>query len=499
MSFDGLMMHHLTKEYHDALKHHRIDKIMYLNHDVFVFELYYQKERKLFYIEMHPNDNRLYYTPYKEIQSDRHPSLAMLKKTLLRSHIKAIQQYQSDRVCIITLESYDTFDGAITYELILEMMGKHANMILTKDQKIIEAYKKMVSEHHRSIAYHLPFQFFPSHKKPLTLCQLDDLDHHDLMTVYEGMSQDLASYIHEHHIKPLDIPLQPCIKGNKRYSYHVSGGTDFPCINDMMKENQTKVHSDDILVRLINKREQKLHKLLDDLSYHQSHLKDYLKAETLYAYCDPKAYVDRVDDIELDRQKSVHENAQAFLASYNKAKRAIPQIEKQLDDTTRELSLLKQLTFDLNSNNASYEDVVNILHEENFIHKKAQAKKMTPKNPIVIRIGDDLIYIGKNANMNAYVTHELSKPSDYFMHVKDAPGGHVICRAPKESYAFSQALQYAAYFSSLTKASKIEVMVAVKKDVKKIPGTHGSLVSVKTYTSYMVTLDDEFVKLCESL
>ncbi len=47
MSFDGLMMHHLTKEYHDALKHHRIDKIMYLNHDVFVFELYYQKERKI--------------------------------------------------------------------------------------------------------------------------------------------------------------------------------------------------------------------------------------------------------------------------------------------------------------------------------------------------------------------------------------------------------------------------------------------------------------------
>ena len=42
-------------------------------------------------------------------------------------------------------------------------------------------------------------------------------------------------------------------------------------------------------------------------------------------------------------------------------------------------------------------------------------------------------------------------------------------------------------------------MVALKKDVKKIPGVHGSMVSIKTYHSYMVELDDEFVKLCESL
>jgi predicted ribosome quality control (RQC) complex YloA/Tae2 family protein len=83
MSFDGLMMHHLTNEYNQVLVQHRVDKIMYLKDDVFIFELYYQKEKKLFYIDLHANDNRMYYTPYKEIKHDEHPILSMLKKTMI--------------------------------------------------------------------------------------------------------------------------------------------------------------------------------------------------------------------------------------------------------------------------------------------------------------------------------------------------------------------------------------------------------------------------------
>ncbi len=71
-----------------------------------------------------------------------------------------MKQYQTDRVCVITCESFDAFDGNIQYQLIIEMMGKHANLILIKDGLILEAYKKMVHETSRSIAYHLPFSFF---------------------------------------------------------------------------------------------------------------------------------------------------------------------------------------------------------------------------------------------------------------------------------------------------------------------------------------------------
>lgn len=499
MSFDGLMMHHLTNEYNQVLVQHRVDKIMYLKDDVFIFELYYQKEKKHFYIDLHANDNRMYYTPYKEIKYDEHPTLSMLKKTLIRSQIKLIKQHQTDRVCVITFEKYDAFDGMMTYELIVEMMGKHANMILTKNHMIIEAYKKMVSETGRSLAYRLPFTYFPSHKKTLTSFVNSDVQNDNLLAMYEGMSKDLSLKLFSDKINPYDIPLKPTMRGNKRFSFEVEGGTSYDSINDMMQVNHQPIFSDALLKQFIKKRNIKLSKLNEDLTYHQSHLNDYLIAEKLYSYENPKAYVDYVEDIQLDRELSVHEHAQKYLLSYNKAKRAIPHLENQIHETQSEIDFLNQLVFDLKEQNIVYEDVLNLLYEQHYISKKPTLKKVKPIKHLEVIVDGYSIFIGKNANINAYITHELSRPNDYFMHVKDAPGSHVICRAPHESNAFKTALKYAAYFSKYKHTSKIEVMVALKKDVKKIPGKHGSMVSVKTYHSYMVELDDEFVKLCESL
>ncbi len=75
---------------------------------------------------------------------------------------------------------------------------------------------------------------------------------------------------------------------------------------------------------------------MDEKSLHQSHLQDYLIAETLYTYHDPKAYVARIENIDLDVDLTVHENAQRYLKAYKKAKRALPQLEHQiLKNTTR--------------------------------------------------------------------------------------------------------------------------------------------------------------------
>ena len=500
MSFDGLMMHHLINEYQDSLIHHRIDNILYVQTDVFAFELYHQKQKKLFYIDLHANDNRLYFTDHKKITSDHHQSLSLFKKYLSRSHITTIKQYQTDRVCIITCETFDAFDGNIQYQLVIEMMGKHANLILIKDGMILEAYKKMVHETSRSIAYHLPFTFFPSNKKQLTEFTFNQFDVNGYVSAYEGMSKDLAFEILKTETKPYDLPVVPSMKGSKRYIYQVENGKIFDSINHMMQTtyDETHIHTG-VIDTLIQKRQLKLPKLMDEKSLHQSHLQDYLIAETLYTYHDPKAYVARIENIDLDVDLTVHENAQRYLKAYNKAKRALPQLDHQILKTQQDLDFLKQLRFDLISNMMTYQDILSILFEQKFIFKKQTNIKKKRMQPIEIRDGQDILWIGKNAEMNAYVTHELAHAHDIFFHVKDAPGSHVILRGSKDSTLFKDAMKYAAYFSSLRKASKVEVMVAFKKDVKKITGMHGSLVHVKTYSSYMVTLDSEFVKLCESL
>ena len=500
MSFDGLMMHHLINEYQDYLIHHRIDNILYVQTDVFALELYHQKQKKLFYIDLHANDNRLYLTEYKKITSDHHPSLALFKKYLSRSHISTIKQYQTDRVCIITCETFDAFDGNIQYHLIIELMGKHANLILIKDGIILEAFKKIVHETSRSIAYHLPFTFFPSNKKPLNEFAFNQLDVNDYVSAYEGMSKDLAFEVLKTETKPYDLTVVPSMKGSKRYIYQVENGKIFDTINHMMQTtyHDTHIHTG-MIDTLIQKRQLKLPKLMDEKSLHQSHLQDYLIAETLYTHYDTKTYVARFENIDLDVDLTVHENAQQYLKAYKKAKRALPQLDNQILKTQHELDFLKQLRFDLISKMVSYQDILVILYEQKFIFKKQSNIKKIRTQPIEIRDGHDILWIGKNAEMNAYVTHELAHAHDIFFHVKDAPGSHVILRGSKNSALFKDAMKYAAFFSSLRKASKVEVMVAYKKDVKKIKGMHGSLVHVKTYTSHLVTLDSEFVKLCESL
>ncbi len=243
MSFDGLMMHHLINEYQDSLIHHRIDNIIYVQTDVFALELYHQKQKKLFVIDLHANDNRLYFTNHKKMTSDHHQSLSLFKKYLSRSQISDMKQYQTDRVCVITCESFDAFDGNIQYQLIIEMMGKHANLILIKDGLILEAYKKMVHETSRSIAYHLPFSFFPSNKKRLTDFTFNQLDVNAYVSAYEGMSKDLAYEVLKTETNPYDLPVVPSMKGSKRYIYHIENGKIFDSINHMMQTTYTDTHT----------------------------------------------------------------------------------------------------------------------------------------------------------------------------------------------------------------------------------------------------------------
>ena len=406
MSFDGLMMHHLINEYQDYLIHHRIDNILYVQTDVFALELYHQKQKKLFFIDLHANDNRLYFIDHKKITSSHHQSLSLFKKYLSRSRISTIKQYQTDRVCIITCETFDAFDGNIQYQLIIEMMGKHANLILIKDGLILEAYKKMVHETSRSIAYHLPFSFFPSKKKRLSEFTFNQLDVNGYVSAYEGMSKDLAFKVLKTETNPYELPVVPSMKGPKRYIYHIENGKTFDSINHMMQTTYHNTHNDTgVIDTLIQKRQLKLPKLMEEKRLYESHLNNYLIAENLYTYHDLKANVARIENIDLDVELTVHENAQQYLKAYKKAKRALPQLDYQILKTQQDLDFLKQLRFDFISNMMTYQDILRLLFEQKFIFKKQTHIKKKRSQPIEIREGHDILWIGKNAVMNAYVTH----------------------------------------------------------------------------------------------
>jgi predicted ribosome quality control (RQC) complex YloA/Tae2 family protein len=112
-------------------------------------------------------------------------------------------------------------------------------------------------------------------------------------------------------------------------------------------------------------------------------------------------------------------------------------------------------------------------------------------------IGDDEIWIGKNNIQNDYLTNHLAKGTDYWFHVKDAPGSHVILRCSELTEKnIRLAAQAASIYSKFHSSSSVAVDYTMRKYIKKIPGLKGCEV---TYTNQKTIYIDPDLELFNSM
>ncbi|MCX7667985.1 MAG: NFACT RNA binding domain-containing protein, partial [Atribacterota bacterium] len=87
------------------------------------------------------------------------------------------------------------------------------------------------------------------------------------------------------------------------------------------------------------------------------------------------------------------------------------------------------------------------------------------------------IWIGKNQKSNQKLLRSASR-EDYWLHVRDLPGAHVILKlSPKgnQEEEIQQAAQLAGYFSAGKNDSKVEVIVTQVKYLHLVPGAIGKV------------------------
>lgn len=82
------------------------------------------------------------------------------------------------------------------------------------------------------------------------------------------------------------------------------------------------------------------------------------------------------------------------------------------------------------------------------------------------------IWVGRNNTDNDHITHRLSNPHDYWLHVVGVPGSHVILRRPSRSAVLKprtleEAAAVAAYFSKARKLTRVPVIYTERKFVSK--------------------------------
>ena len=208
-------------------------------------------------------------------------------------------------------------------------------------------------------------------------------------------------------------------------------------------------------------------------------------------------------DIPLDTKLSPSQNAQAYYKKYNKAKKGKTELARQIELAKTELQYIETVFDSLSK--AETESDINEIRDELYHSgyasrmKNYVAQKQTAAKPLrFITSGGYTVYCGKNNRQNDYITTKLSSKTDWWFHVKNAPGSHVLLQSNGEEPSekdFTEAAEIAAFYSK-TDGDNVPVDYTQIKYVKKPAGSKpGFVVYNVNWTAYVTPNEEKIRKL----
>ncbi len=550
MSFDGNVLRVVTGELKTALTTGRINKIYQLSAYDLLFIIHNKKMKHQLLISASPNYARIHLTNKQTERPSTPPTFCMfLRKHLDGGIIKQIEQIGNDRLIIFDIEKRNELGDLQIKKLVIEVTGRHANIIVTDSQfKILEALKHNMpfDGTDRTIFPGAIYRILPNKKvDPLNKTDRDSFlenpDHIDkqlLLNHFQGCSpllinEVLYRYESNIHIKSIfesvlhDIK-PVIIQSKKDYFYytdltHINGPRKyFDTVNEMLDRYYFERDSLDIIrqrskdivkfVRnYISKSEYKIEKLTKELRQTEKKDKFKIKGELIQAnmYNMKKGetllktinYYDNTEiEIVLDPKKDPIENMEKYFTKYKKLRKSVPHINKQIDSAKQEVQYFEELLHQIE--NATLKDIEEIkdeLEDKKYIRKKITSKKVKKKKkPNFDTYFDEdgiEIVVGKNNIQNEFITHKLAKHNEMWFHVKSNSGSHVLVRStnPLSETTIRTASQLAAYHSKSKNSSSVPVDYVQVRYVKKVPGRIGSFVTYKNNKTIYIDPDQEFV------
>lgn len=196
------------------------------------------------------------------------------------------------------------------------------------------------------------------------------------------------------------------------------------------------------------------------------------------------------------------ENALAYYKRYNKYKRAIEELKKQILETKDTLAYLQSLDASLQTatSKAEVAEIKQELINEGILteSKKSKGKNTVSKSqPLVLVLSPETtLYVGKNNKQNDFVTFSIAKPRDYWFHTKGFPGSHVVLKTSLATPLDSDievAANFSAYFSKARNSSNVPVDFTEKRFVKKPSGTKPGFVIYTNQQTFYLTPDEKII------
>src|SRR5262245_61492307 len=198
-------------------------------------------------------------------------------------------------------------------------------------------------------------------------------------------------------------------------------------------------------------------------------------------------------DVPLDGALSLRENVDRMFKQYQKAGRGKSIVARQiveiqdrravLDEQTKRLQAIKDWD--------TWLAIASKIPLRNTSSSTPTPAPAQTRRFRVVKIDDREILIGKGARENDELTFTVAAPEDFWFHVVDYSGSHVVVRNPGkerdlEESILVKAAQLAAFFSQARNSSKVDVHYTKRKHVTKPRRAKPGLVRLLEFKSITV-------------
>lgn len=546
MSFDGFFLHHMVEELRTELLNGRIQKINQPFDQELVLQIRSNRKSHRLLLSAHPVFGRIQLTE-STFENPAQPStfIMVLRKYLQGAVIESIEQIENDRIVEITVSNKNEIGDHIPATLIIEIMGKHSNILLVdkSSHKILEVIKHIgfSQNSYRTLlpgaTYIAPPStealnpFMVKDEKLFEILQTQELTAKNLQNLFQGLGRDTATELERQLLNDklatfrnfFGQETKPCLTDKSFSCVPFSSKTaeNFDSLSQLLdiyykdkaERDRVKQQASELIRRVENelqKNRQKLKKQEKELLATENAEEFRQKGELLTTFLHQvpndqdqvileNYYTNQPITIALDKALTPNQNAQRYFKRYQKLKEAVKYLTDLIEETKATILYLESVETVLNQ--AGLDEIAEIREEliqTGFIRRRQREKIQKRQKPeqYLASDGKTIIYVGRNNLQNEELTFKMARKEELWFHAKDIPGSHVVISGnlnPTDEVK-TDAAELAAYFSKGRLSNLVQVdMIEVKKLNKPTGGKPGFV----TYTgqkTLRVTPDSEKIE-----
>lgn len=441
MAFDGFVINSVINELNSCLIDGKINKVFEPNKNELILGIYANSKNYALYISIDSNNYRLHLTTSSKPNPYNALNFCMfLRKHIVGYKIKSITSYNLERIVFISLEGFNELNDKVRKTLIIELMGKHSNIILVNENNIIIDSLRHLDTFSNSLRNILPAHpysvpnsskvsilnvnqfsdFFNILKDDLNIYSISD----NITSKFNGVSKTYVSNM----LETLNLPdfssniddlkliynymkdsltsnvvLKNYINNKQKQDYVITPGNSSSLdINFFLDDFYSKKENDETIK---NYRNSILKIILNELKKYSKRLyninqklEECLQMETYKLYGELiTANLYRIKDentakislenyydnnnivvIPLDQSICVSDNAKKYFKKYNKLKNALHLVTLQKQDTKNEIDYLESVVYELESSKTL--DDINSIYMELSEHPIFKDKFLKSKS-----------------------------------------------------------------------------------------------------------------------